>query len=322
MSQDTWYFAYGSNLDTVRKEMRTGTIRECHAAKLAGYRLAFNKRGSNGDVYANLIASPTEEVLGVVYYCSEQAIQELDRCEGVASGHYRRCSVEVETLDGRRRLNADVYIAEPEFACEETTPSEQYLSHILRGARTHQLPTSYLRMIRIRAGRESCGEGKRLWRSHIVDDGLHDSWLGALNALLVFDLISICEGHMTELRNNPRSLPHVNLRIKPNLLSSATRCIIEGPTADLPLPESKYLTSQSRWTMEFSRRLAPRRGQQSPMYKDDIVVRIVSTSAFDSQFGQSIVIDWFGHIVPELQKYDSDLFETLSSDGSLHPAPG
>jgi hypothetical protein len=67
MSEDTWYFAYGSNLNIGRKEERTGSIRESHVAKLAGYRLAFNKRGSNGEAYANLLANPTEEVLGVVF---------------------------------------------------------------------------------------------------------------------------------------------------------------------------------------------------------------------------------------------------------------
>jgi gamma-glutamylcyclotransferase len=311
MSEDTWYFAYGSNLNIGRKEERTGSIRESHVAKLAGYRLAFNKRGSNGEAYANLLANPTEEVLGVVYRCSEQAICELDRFEGVANGHYRRCTSEVELVENGLRLEAQVYVAEPEFTCEETPPSEEYLSHILRGVRTHRFPSSYTRMIRIRAGKESCGEGKRLWRTHIVDAGLQDSWLGALNALRVFDLISICEGHPTSGRNTFRSIPHINLRVKPHLLPSATRRIVEVSEGGMPQPKSNYLASRSLWTMEFRRRLTPRRNDELSGHDDEIVVSINSMSRVDSNSGRENAVDWFEQIMPELLSYDSMLYRTL-----------
>jgi len=314
MSEDIWYFAYGSNLNIGRKEERTGRIRESHIAKLAGYRLAFNKRGSNGEVYANLLANPTEEVLGVVYRCSEQAICELDRFEGVALGHYRRSTLWVELVESGVRLEAQVYLAEPEHTCDETPPSEEYLSHILKGVRAHRLPSSYAKAIRIRAGRESCGDGKRLWRSHIVDAGLRDAWLGTLNALQVFDLISICEGHPTLARNALRSIPHINLRVKPHLLPSATRRIVEVSEGGMPQPESKYLTSRSRWTMEFRRRLTPRTDAGLPMHKDDVVVSINSISSVDAESGRDRSIDWFDQIVPELQSYDSMLYQTLIRD--------
>ena len=128
MNDDTWYFAYGSNLNISRKEQRTGRVRESQIARLEGYRLAFNKRGSNGEVYANLMEAPTEEVLGVVYRCSEQAIQELDVFEGVAGGHYRRCTLEVELVGSDQRIEAQVYLAEPPFICDEATPSDEYLT--------------------------------------------------------------------------------------------------------------------------------------------------------------------------------------------------
>jgi len=70
----------------------------------------------------------TEEVLGVVYKCSEQAIQELDVFEGVAGGHYRRCTLEVELVGSDQRVEAQVYLAEPTFICDEATPSDEYLS--------------------------------------------------------------------------------------------------------------------------------------------------------------------------------------------------
>jgi cation transport regulator ChaC len=78
MPNDLWYFAYGSNLDLERKQHRTGAIRESHLATLSGYRLAFNKKGSNGDFYANLFADPTEETLGVIYRCTSETLDTLD----------------------------------------------------------------------------------------------------------------------------------------------------------------------------------------------------------------------------------------------------
>ena len=101
MPNDLWYFAYGSNLDTDRKQGRTGAIRESHIAKLSGYRLAFNKRSDRYRACANLLANPTEEVHGVIYRCTPEALDEMDEHEGVASGHYRRETVQVQTIDGQ-----------------------------------------------------------------------------------------------------------------------------------------------------------------------------------------------------------------------------
>lgn len=157
MTEDTWYFAYGSNLSMDRKECRTGRIRAADVACLPGYRLAFNKRGGNGEVYANIVPDADAEVWGVIYRCSPEAMDELDRCEGVEGGHYTREPVEVITESGNTVL-AVAYVAGPDHICEDGRPSDRYLSLILDGARQHGLPKEYVRRIQMLGrGEESHG---------------------------------------------------------------------------------------------------------------------------------------------------------------------
>lgn len=132
MPNDLWYFAYGSNLDLARKQTRTGAIRESRLALLSGYRLAFNKKGSEDEVYANLLADPTEETLGVIYRCTPETLDTLDRFEGAYSGHYQRMEFQVRTLDGEI-LSAIAYVARAEVVISESKPSDEYFGYIMRG---------------------------------------------------------------------------------------------------------------------------------------------------------------------------------------------
>jgi gamma-glutamylcyclotransferase (GGCT)/AIG2-like uncharacterized protein YtfP len=110
MMADAWYFAYGSNLSVDRKQLRTGRIRKAIRCQLPDYRLAFNKRGSHGDIYANIVHEPGQSVWGVIYLCNAAAMRELDRYEGVAGGHYERLTVEVVTDQGEW-VEAVTYVA-------------------------------------------------------------------------------------------------------------------------------------------------------------------------------------------------------------------
>src|SRR5688500_8662780 len=109
---DEWYFAYGSNLYIDQKTRRTGPIRVGdewpRIAQLAGYRLAFNKRGTGNNVYANIVRSPGEEVVGVIYLCSPDALVQMDKWEG----GYERLRVTV-TTDRDWPTDAITYIAKP-----------------------------------------------------------------------------------------------------------------------------------------------------------------------------------------------------------------
>jgi gamma-glutamylcyclotransferase len=151
---DRWYFAYGSNLSRGQMEQRTGHIREERRARLDGYRLAFNKRGSDGTGKANIVPDAGAAVWGVVYRCSPDALREMDKHEGVAGGHYVRHLIRVR-LDGGDELDAVTYVAGQTFLDAPLTPSAKYLGTILQGARQHRLPNDYIRSIEALANPES-----------------------------------------------------------------------------------------------------------------------------------------------------------------------
>lgn len=142
---DSWYFAYGSNLDPSRKEQRTGNIRRARRARLPGYRFAFSKKGDDGTGKANLVPDEQGEVWGVAYLSSPEALQGLDRLEGVPN-HYVRQPVSV-LLDTGDTLDAITYVAHPDRVTEGMKPSSGYLQYILKGARHHGLPETYVKTI-------------------------------------------------------------------------------------------------------------------------------------------------------------------------------
>ena len=150
MNGDQSYFAYGSNLFVDQKEKRKGQIRQAVRCRLKGYRFAFNKRGNGGHVYANIVLDDTAEVWGVNYLCNPEAIQEMDRSEGVGSGHYERFFVTVEKEAGET-VHAITYVAGEDFVCEPSKPTVAYLNKIIVGARQHDLPEEYVRMIEVLA---------------------------------------------------------------------------------------------------------------------------------------------------------------------------
>lgn len=144
--EDKWYFAYGSNLDTEQMAKRTGKIREARRAQLAGYRLLFNKRGSDGTGKANIAPDDTHVVWGIVYLCDERAFESLDQYEGVAGGHYYRKTVNV-SCDSGEVLDAVAYIAGESFITSPLMPTPEYLQKIVNGAQSHGLPSEYIREV-------------------------------------------------------------------------------------------------------------------------------------------------------------------------------
>jgi gamma-glutamylcyclotransferase len=140
-----WYFAYGSNLWTEQMAQRTGLIpmdeNRPRRATLPHYRLIFNMRGEGEQVFAN-IQSPGKGVLGVVYYCSPEALSRLDEYE---QGYERRRVI--VTAENDERLEAFTYIAEPPNVVDGRKPAAEYLRRIVTGARQHGLPEAYIREI-------------------------------------------------------------------------------------------------------------------------------------------------------------------------------
>ena len=107
----------------------------------------------------------------------------------------------------------------------------------------HRFPVRAIRAIEIRAFRRACDPGKRLWPAYQVDEGLENDWLCRLNALQLFELTSICQGHESMQRSAFRSYPHIVLRFRPQVVSEAIRWIQKGASGEFPQPEHLPLTT-------------------------------------------------------------------------------
>src|SRR5659263_18858 len=105
------YFAYGSNMDKDRMTERKINFTSRQFAKLAGYRLVFNKKAKDGDyTYANLIASDNDFVEGILYEFPDNEISILDKVEGFPS-HYDKVQVAI-TDKNDNSIIATTYIAQ------------------------------------------------------------------------------------------------------------------------------------------------------------------------------------------------------------------
>lgn len=156
MNHDVWYFAYGSNMSIDQKQWRTGAIRQAIRCRLPGYAFSFTKRADDNTAYANIEPDATGTVWGVAYLCDGAAMKVLDRCEGVAGGHYRRIQVQVFPEEGPP-LPAIAYVASDRYRCPPTPPRAAYRDAILTGAWQHGLPPEYIRRLEELAG-EPAGE--------------------------------------------------------------------------------------------------------------------------------------------------------------------
>jgi cation transport regulator ChaC len=136
------YFAYGSNLLRERFEQRVGRVATPRRAILTGYRFAFNKSSTGGEIHGNIVADSGSIVRGVVYECTPDQFAPLDRIEW----GYLRVTVTVHTEDGAG-LDAETYIATGDSVAPDGRLDPEYLGTITRGAREQGLPEEYVRGI-------------------------------------------------------------------------------------------------------------------------------------------------------------------------------
>jgi gamma-glutamylcyclotransferase (GGCT)/AIG2-like uncharacterized protein YtfP len=137
------YFAYGANMDTRRFRRRCPGAVALGRAMLRNYRLAFTRydRAEKGGV-ADIVAEAGTQVWGALYDIDERCLRALDDYEG-APRAYRRETVRVaDDRGGEHEAIAYVANRTGEFA-----PSKTYLAQIVRGARAHELPEEYVKVI-------------------------------------------------------------------------------------------------------------------------------------------------------------------------------
>ncbi len=127
------YLAYGSNMDIKRMRKRGVRFKSRVRAILKGYTLEFNKVASANPRkgFANIVPDKNGILEGVLSRIPAGDIQKIDRAEG-APRHYRRTLVTV-CLDDGAEVEAEVYIAQPEWVREGLKPDKEYIGHLLAG---------------------------------------------------------------------------------------------------------------------------------------------------------------------------------------------
>jgi hypothetical protein len=156
------YFAYGSNMDPVQMRERCPSSRFVTVAVLPDHELGFPRRSRIRNCgVAGVAFAPRRTVWGVIYSIpNARDIRRLDRREGYAPGRrvvaYRREPAHVLAGGNRLKpLSAFTYM--PVRQIVPPLPSEQYLSHMIRGAEHWGLPAWYVENLR----NQETGDGQK-----------------------------------------------------------------------------------------------------------------------------------------------------------------
>ncbi len=143
------YFAYGSNMLTVRLRERVASAKPVGRASLRCHLLHFNKKGIDGSGKCDAFATGQERdiIWGVLFDISTEEKHQLDEIEGLGSG-YEIKRVNVELGSGNIQ-SAFTYYATATNS--NLLPFEWYKAFVIAGAIEHRLPREYVnRLKRIR----------------------------------------------------------------------------------------------------------------------------------------------------------------------------
>ncbi|MBC7252702.1 MAG: gamma-glutamylcyclotransferase [Actinobacteria bacterium] len=133
------YFAYGSNMPESRMRERTPSAVALVVWKLEGMRVAMNKKGWNDSEKANLVEDPGSVVYSTLYRIDSSELPRLDSAEG---GYERRS---FKAVFGDEIVEAQVYISRE--ITEAPVAWDWYKDIILKGAKEHGLPGSYIQYL-------------------------------------------------------------------------------------------------------------------------------------------------------------------------------
>lgn len=134
MTEEVWYFAYGSNLNIGQMMTRVGEWTVSKKAVLKGYILKFNVHSPRwGGLTANLVRTdnPRDKVYGALYRIPKEKLDVLSTYE-----HRKPTDILFET-DGVN-LQAKTYIFKTPRA--SGNPPKAYLNVMLTGLTQHGYP--------------------------------------------------------------------------------------------------------------------------------------------------------------------------------------
>jgi gamma-glutamylcyclotransferase len=147
----TFYFAYGSNMDSATLRGRRGIEWSRAAPAVArGWRLTVDKPSllGTGEAMATIDADPDGEVWGVLYDVATADYEHLELTEGVLIDHYRRTAIEVapsHSWDAPLVAAVTLVSADHDPTLKPTT---RYMNLLVAGAAEHGLPESWMETLR------------------------------------------------------------------------------------------------------------------------------------------------------------------------------
>jgi len=141
VSDSFYYLAYGSNLHPLRLSERVGPLESLGKVGLPGWRLCFDKRGSDGSAKANLRAAPGSDHLawGALFRLDRSQYRVLDGFEGCGRG-YETFWLDLP-FDGRE-IEVLTYLTPSHWRLTRGVPHDWYRELVHLGARYHGFPES------------------------------------------------------------------------------------------------------------------------------------------------------------------------------------
>lgn len=140
MTGSMLYAAYGSNLHPARLNDRIAGARLAGAGLLAGYELAFHKRGQDDSGKCTVVPG-TGAVHVAVYEMGAPDVAVLHEIEGTGRGY------EVMPADVPGFGRCFTYIAMDAYIDDTLTPFDWYRRLVIDGCRYHGFPASYVTRI-------------------------------------------------------------------------------------------------------------------------------------------------------------------------------
>jgi cation transport regulator ChaC len=147
----TFYFAYGSNMESSTLSGRRGIEWSRSAPAVArGWRLTVDKPSllGTGEAMATIEADPGGEVWGVLFDIAQADYEHLELTEGVLIDHYRRTTIEVAPSHSWDTPLVDAVTLVSADHDPTLKPTTRYMNLLVAGAVEHGLPGSWVETLR------------------------------------------------------------------------------------------------------------------------------------------------------------------------------
>jgi hypothetical protein len=158
-----------------------------------------------------------------------------------------------------------------------------------------------------RSPERKCKDYERWWGDLCVDKNLKDEWLVRLNDLQAFTMVGICEGHCDRRPGSSGRFPHINLRLKEQLLPGLANRWEELRLAILNEVNRLFQIGDTYIDMELKFKLRAGRGRL--IYREDLTLRMRSFWARDSEEMDTETYNWFQESVGRVAKLDGIVLE-------------